>query len=306
MGSTERPPVGDGCRPPVDPEVIDALTPADLAEALRLSAAAQWNQNEADWRHMLAQGQGWAIHGRDDAGQRRLAASTLVLPYGTRFAWISMVLVLPEFRRRGHARQLLRHALAHLAARGLTAVLDATPAGRAVYAKEGFCDTWGFVRYRREARADALQRAADGTMTRPLRDGDWREITALDAPAFGADRQALLRTLAARLPGAARVLEDKNGRVCGFVFGREGREACQIGPLLAHDLAAAQCLLGDALAATPGPVLVDLLDRCAALAPWLQTQEFSVQRPFTRMVRGASVAPGDPSTIVLVAGPELG
>ena len=48
-------------------------------------------------------------------------------------------------------RLLLRHALAHLAAQGRGAVLDATPAGHAVYVQEGFADTWGFARYRREA-----------------------------------------------------------------------------------------------------------------------------------------------------------
>ena len=155
MASTERPQPNDIRRAgaaPAEPGAIQALTTADLAGALHLSAAAQWNQSEADWRHMLAQGQGWAIHGRNAAGTPRIAASTVVLPYGT-FAWISMVLVLPELRRRGYATQLLRHALAHLAAKGLTAVLDATSAGRAVYSKQGFGDTWGFARYRREARA---------------------------------------------------------------------------------------------------------------------------------------------------------
>ncbi len=82
-----------------------------------------------------------------------LAASTVVLPYGADFAWVSMVLVLPEFRRRGYASLLLRHALDALAAEGRAAVLDATPAGHAVYVQEGFADTWGFARWRREARA---------------------------------------------------------------------------------------------------------------------------------------------------------
>lgn len=288
------------------PAPIAALTTADLAGALRLSESAHWNQNEADWRGMLARGQGWAIHARDVAGAVQLAASTLVLPYGA-FAWISMVLVLPEFRRRGYATQLLRHALAHLATRGLTAVLDATPAGRAVYAKEGFRDTWGFARYRREARiATPGPAPKSGAVTRPIRDSDWPAIAALDAPAFGADRQALLRNLAARLPDAARVLDDKNGRLRGFVFGRDGREASQIGPLLADDKATAENLLGGALAALTGPVFIDLLDRHAALVPCLAEHGFSAQRPFTRMVHGAPSAPGDNAGVVLVAGPELG
>ena len=292
---------------PGKPAPIEPLTTADLAGALRLSEAAHWNQNEADWRNMLALGQGWAIHGRDSAGTQRLAASTVVLPYGTGFAWISMVLVLPEFRRRGYATQLLRHALARLAPLGLAAVLDATPAGRAVYSKEGFRDTWGFARYCREGGAcvPTAPSLASGPATRAIREGDWPAIAALDAPAFGADRLPLLRSLATRLPAAARVVE-QNGHLRGFVFGRDGREASQIGPLLADDMVTAQSLIGDTLSAIAGPVFVDLLDRCAALKPWLQEQGFIFQRPFTRMVQGASVAPGDNQAIVLVAGPELG
>ncbi len=287
-----------------EPAPIEPLTTSDLAGALRLSAAAHWNQNEADWRAMLALGQGWAIHARDDAGNQRLAASTVVLPYGA-FAWVSMVLVLPEFRRRGYATQLLRHALAQLAARGTAAVLDATPAGHAVYLQEGFRDTWGFARYRRDGHSGGTAEPPGRLATRPLRESDWPAIAALDAPAFGADRLPLLRTLAARLPAAARVIE-QGGRVRGFGFGRDGREVSQIGPLLADDMATATSLLGDVLSTLPGPVFVDLLDSQKALLPWLRQQGFSFQRPFTRMVHGAPSAPGNASAIVLAAGPELG
>ncbi len=305
MESTE--PAAASARPePGEPVPIVPLTTADLAGALRLSASANWNQNEADWRGMLALGLGWAIHARDAAGTTQLAASTVALPYGESFAWVSMVLVLPEFRRRGYASQLLRHALSHLKSRGMAAVLDATPAGHAVYRQEGFRDTWGFARYRREAREAAeFSETLEAPATRLLRDSDWPAIAALDAPAFGADRMPLLRSLAARLPVAARVVE-QDGRLRGFILGREGREACQIGPLLADDEKTAQSLIGDVLAALPGPVFADLLDRRNAMLPWLQQQGFEFQRPFTRMVHGAPDAPGDNAEIVLVAGPELG
>ena len=109
-----------------------ALGPAHLPGCLALSKSANWNQNEADWRLMLEVGRGWGISLADGT----LAASTLVLPYG-RFAWVSMVLVLPSERRRGYATQLLRTALADLARRDQTPILDATPAGRDVYVQEG-------------------------------------------------------------------------------------------------------------------------------------------------------------------------
>lgn len=253
---------------------------------------------------MLALGEAWGIDAVGADGRERLAASTLALPYGSSFAWISMVLVHPEFQRRGYATQLLHHALRSLASRGMPAVLDATPAGHAVYVQEGFADTWGFARYRRDRGLVADDRLV-GPATRALRESDWRAIEALDTPAFGANRLALLRELAQRWPKAARVVEE-GGRLRGFVFGREGREAHQVGPLLAVDLATATALVGAALREAPGPVYLDLLDSQKALLPWLQRQGFEFQRPFTRMVHGASRAPGNPEPIVLVAGPELG
>ena len=264
-----------------------ALGPEHLAGCLALSKAANWNQNEADWRLMLGMGRGWGISLADGT----LAASTLVLPYGKDFAWISMVLVLPAHRRKGYASRLLRVALADLQRRALTPVLDATPAGREVYRQEGFCDTWGFKRYVLAGEVNG-SRASD---IRPLRDRDWEWVLSLDAQAFGGPREALLRALAGRLPEAALVIEGK-----GFVLGREGREAHQVGPLIAADGASAMSLLAAALAATPRPLYLDFVDHASAPAG------FVLQRPFTRMVHGTVRAPGDEKLVYLVAGPELG
>ena len=257
-----------------------------LPGCLALSASAGWNQNEADWRLMLGMGHGWGI----TLPGGTLAASTLVLPYGRVFAWVSMVLVLPEQRRKGYASRLLRVALADLETRGLTAVLDATPAGREVYRQEGFHDTWGFKRY---VLSNQSKKAAN--QVRPIHDRDWPWILELDAQAFGASRETLLRSLAQRLPEAALVVEGS-----GFILGREGREARQVGPLIASSQEAAMRLLSAALAAMQPPVYLDLVDRVAA------PPGSTFQRPFTRMVHGAGRAPGNEKLVYCVAGPELG
>lgn len=236
---------------------------------------------------MLDIGRGWGVSLADGT----LIASTLVLPYGG-FAWISMVLVHPDHRRQGHASRLLRTAIADLRSRGLTPVLDATPAGREVYRQEGFRDTWTLKRFFRPAGA-----------TRPgLADGQrWSAPDfGLDREAFGADRTRLLRALQERLPQAAL------GQPSGFVLGRDGREACQIGPLVARDEQTAMALLQAALAAVPAPLYADVVDHAPKLQQWLQVHGFVLQRPFTRMVRGGDRAPGNEKLVYLVAGPELG
>jgi ribosomal protein S18 acetylase RimI-like enzyme len=300
---------------------IETLGERDLQCALALSRAASWNQNEADWRTMFTLGRGWCIRSSGDASPVGLAASTVVLPYGASFAWVSMVLVAPEFRGHGFAARLLRHALAELSRAGRGAVLDATPAGRPVYAREGFVDSWSFRRYRRDSSqpAPALSEAsaaAPGLASRHaspppacrirrLRESDWPAIAALDLPAFGADRSPLLRRLAARLPQVAHVAE-RSGSLAGFVLGRDGREAGQLGPLVAEDADVARALLDAALARTKGPIYLDAADAQKALLTAIAERGFAPQRPFTRMLYGMECAPGDASKVFLVAGPELG
>ena len=297
---------------------IRALSESDLPGCLALSRAANWNQNEADWRLMLALGRGWGIAiepgGGAAAGQgETLAASVVVIPYpaaagvpaaGTAAcAWVSMVLVLPQFRRRGFAGRLLREALAYLRDQGLVPVLDATPDGYPVYIQEGFEPAWGFRRYRRAA-VSLDPEAAAAPRSRCIEANDWPALLAFDAPAFGADRSEVLRALAGRLPPAARLVE-ADGRITGYILGRDGVDACQLGPLVARDAATAQLLIDDVLDRLAGPVQVDLADRHLALLEGLVARGFLLQRPFTRMAQGAAT-PGDPASVVLVAGPELG
>jgi len=291
---------------PLDPTRLDAL--------LALSGAAGWNQDADDWTHMLSAGRGWGLSHADGT----LVASTVVLPYGPAyglgggFAWVSMVLVLPPCRGRGHASRLLREALGWLSARQLVPVLDATPAGHPVYRREGFVDAWGLARHAREGGAPAPRAALpEGLRIEPLHDAHWPGLRALDAPAFGGDRTALLRALGARAPRLAHVAL-RDGAVAGYVLGRPGRGATQLGPLVAADAATGVALLDAALAAVPGRVLADAPDRQDAMHEALRARGFSVQRPFTRMLHPGDAptapgrAPGDPSTLRLIAGPELG
>ncbi len=320
---------------------IHTLGEADLPGLLALTRAAHWNQDEADWRTMLATGYGWGI--ADERGA--LLASTVVLPYDTvpesrPFAWISMVLVRPDARRRGFASRLLREALADLARAQRLPILDATPAGREVYRQEGFVDRWAFERLARAAgasadgpastdasrstvdapsadvaSADDVARTADVPRSadracRPLCDADWPAIAALDARAFGGDRTALLRSLAQRLPAVACVAHE-GGALRGFVLGRPGHDASQIGPLVAVDEPTALALLARALRAVgEAPVYVDVPMHQPRVRAALAKAGFVHQRPFTRMLHlppgDATPAPGDAALVMLVAGPELG
>jgi GNAT superfamily N-acetyltransferase len=274
------------------------LRAADLEAAQGLVAEAGWNQVAADWRLFLELGQGFAA--RDAAAG--LVGTAATLPYPSGFGWISMVLVPKAFRRRGIATRLLERCIEALKAASMVPVLDATPAGREVYRPLGFRDGWPITRWRGRGGS----RAADGApKVRALHDADWREVLALDAQAFGCDRSALLGSLRARSSAFACVIEDK-GRVGGFLLGRDGRVATQLGPIVAANEAGGCALAAWAVERAPGPLIVDALDRHAGLARWLETHGFEKERPYTRMALERDALFGDPSRLAAIAGPELG
>jgi len=278
------------------------LCPDDLGDAQALVAEVGWNQTERDWRMFLELGRVQAI--RTDAG--RVIATAATLPYGG-FGWISMVLVTATWRRRGLASQLLRGAIDELCGAGLVPVLDATPAGREVYRTLGFADTWGFARLVRPAISAIHNPASvvDDVEVRPITDAMWPEICAYDTTAFGSERSRLLTCLRGRMP-AAELVALRGGRLAGFLLGREGCIATQLGPLVAEDAATARALLAQGLAAITGPVFVDLVDSKTAIRAFVEAQGFAFTRPLTRMVHGRASAFDDGTRTFAVVGPEFG
>jgi GNAT superfamily N-acetyltransferase len=273
-----------------------------LPGCLALSAEAGWNQVESDWRLMLRVGRGLGITARDG----RLVATTIMLPFEQRFAWISMVLVTADHQRRGLATRLMQRAIDELVAGGYVPLLDATPAGREVYRRIGFGDCWEMARL---ASATAVKAACpfakDGLEVRPLAPGDWTDVLRDDRAIFGADRAELLRDLARRVPHAALVAL-REGRICGASFARDGRLATQIGPVIAADDATACVLVAAALERIAAPVFIDVPDRHARIGAWLREAGFALQRPLTRMAYRRDRAFDDPDRLYAIAGPELG
>ena len=282
--------------------VKSSLAPSELDDCAALISEARWNQVAADWRVFLEHGRIHAAH----AANGRIVATTATLPYGGRFAWISMVLVAGPYRRRGLATLLMQRAMNELSAARLVPVLDATPDGRAVYLTLGFTDCWGFARLRREAReAGEAVRPPDGISIRPIRDSDWPALCAFDAASFGAERGAVLAGLRGRLPPAELIAHSGHG-VHGFCLGRDGRVAAHIGPLVAENDTIASALLGHAVAGIEAPIFIDLADAKSEVRSFLEERGFAPARPFTRMLHGSAERFDDHVRTFAVAGPEFG
>ena len=284
---------------PFEGLTLAPLTVRDAARGAALSEEIGWNQNRADWRYMLANGFGY---GRTDA-DGKLVGSAMALGYGA-FAWVCMVLVSPDRRRRGIATDLTNRVLADLEGAATVAGLDATPDGREVYRHLGFEDIYRIERHWAESVAPAAAPRIAASVA-PAGAADIAAIAHYDAAGFGADRRALLASLIERQPGRAFVARAGDG-VTGYALAREGRQATQIGPLVADDSDTAIALAAHALAGLDGRAVLDCPSRHGAMIEWLKASGFAYQRPYIRMLRGRSEPLDDADLVFALAGPELG
>ena len=271
-----------------DPIAIVELAPDDARAGLELSTEAHWNQNEADWRFFLASGTVFGV--RDIAGH--VVATAALLPYTPENAWISMVLVTESRRRRGLATRLVDACLDAASKLGLTAWLDATPEGAAVYGPLGFTPTIQLRRLR-------LRNASTSTAATPLPTGQPTEFITCDISAMGFDRRDLLRELAGR-PHSRLV---SNGDAMALV--RDGRTARHIGPMFAEAPAHALAMVRDIAASETGPLLIDAVANHGAFLKGLTETGWTIERSYQRMRFGP--ATGQPDELPFaVAGPEYG
>jgi len=270
-----------------EPVDIVELGAGDAQAGLVLSAETGWNQNEADWRFFLSRGVVFGV--RDGA---RLIATAALLPYSAGNAWISMVLVTADFRRRGIATKLVDACLDVAKRRGLTTWLDATPDGATVYGPLGFIPTLQLRRLR-------LTKPRSAPATRSLSDGNLDALAARDASAMGFDRSTLLSEFSAR-PGSRIVSDDR-----AMALVRDGRTARHIGPLLADRADQALALVDAIGRSETGPWLIDAVHSHEAFLTGLVASGWNIERPFQRMRFGPPAVP--PSQLPFaVAGPEFG
>jgi GNAT superfamily N-acetyltransferase len=269
---------------------IVQLGPDDASAALALSAEAQWNQNEADWRFFLSQGSVFGV--RDHDGH--LVATAALLPYASGNAWISMVLVTASWRRRGLATKLVDACLDAAAKQGFTTWLDATPAGAGVYGPLGFTPT---LQLRRLRLDNAMSTKAEAPPS--LSPGGIENFAVRDRLAMGFDRNTLLREISGR--AGSRLLS--NGEALALV--RDGRKARHIGPLFADGPVRALALVNEIVRSKNGPLLIDAVASQEEFIKGLTGSGWTSERPFQRMRFGTTTAP-DVEPPFAVAGPEYG
>lgn len=274
------------------------MTHADVPFGMKLKNIAKWNQLPADWKRFIdlePEGCFVAVENGEDVG------TITTTTYGSKLAWIGMVLVPPEKRRRGIGRALMLKALEYLQAKNMDVIgLDATPMGNKLYLTLEFWED--FRLERRQGKGRAVQAA--GVV--PVSQADLEAVAKFDASRFGVPRPNVLAHLHKDYPDLAWMAR-RNGEIRGYAMMRPGLNAHQIGPWLAADAQAAEELFKAALnAAADKPIFLDVVVSNTHAMNIVQQYGFELQRPFVRMFLGENKYPANESEMYAICGVEKG
>ncbi|MBV9887163.1 MAG: GNAT family N-acetyltransferase [Acidobacteria bacterium] len=279
---------------------LRVMTQQDIRGGVRLNTLVGWNQTEADWERFLNASPNGSFVMEDGA---KIVGTAATFRFENKFAWISMVLVDPDYRNQGIGTSLLRRAIEYLDDTGMpTLKLDATPAGKPLYEKLGFVTEYEIDRWilKRTATNESSQKAAGTTAE------DLSEVFEFDREAFGADRGALLRSLNEHAPDLTLVARGRN-KLTGYVFGRRGLFADHLGPWMARGVESARPQLAEFLQrSSRDTIIVDAFRSNPIAGDLLRENGFIPARLLTRMYRGPNTFPGQPDSLCAIMGPEFG
>lgn len=277
---------------------IRLLLESDLPAALRLKELAQWNQTENDWKRLLQLEPNGCFCATSNGVVVGTATTTT---YGRDLAWVGMVLVDPEHRRRGIGTKLMKTAMTYLDSAGVTTVkLDATPAGQSVYQglgfnKESLVERWEGTGFSSIGSRSSLDEATQSD-----------DVLILDRKAFAADRTTLIRMLMNE-SSVRPCFANAGNQTTGFALARRGTVASYVGPVVASDTKVARTLLDEMLGQLlHHRVYLDLNADFAQGREILGERGFFKQRDLIRMSYGKKSDAGTSRLVFAIAGPELG
>lgn len=263
------------------------MTLGDIDCAMSLKDQVGWNQTPDDIRRLIEyEPEGCFIAEMDGVPVGTVSTTS----YGTRLAWIGMMLVLPEYRRRGIARRLMETSIDYLRGRGVSCIkLDATPLGQPLYEQLGFHAEWDFQRWEREGD-EVASFSSEGALT--------EELLELDEEAFGAVRSKWLTSVGA----GCRVFTTSSS----FGMLRPGSVATYLGPIVAKSEAAVAPMVVEMLGTVAGRVFWDIPTGNAVSEALAARHGFQPVRQLLRMWSGEANVAGRPDLQFALLDPTTG
>ncbi|MBE5104340.1 GNAT family N-acetyltransferase [Bacillus thuringiensis] len=216
--------------------------------------------------------------------ENKLIAAGGAFPFKDSFSSIGMLIVHPNFQRRGIGRMLLNHCLKHAHPKQPIALI-ATKAGEPLYTSCGFQTVTTIHRFEKQTFK------TNTAHTQQVKEKDLISITSLDQIVTGANRSLLYSLL---LPGAVHSFKiEKNNCIEAFAFCRQKGNILCINPLIAKQEEDAIQLLKKICECWNGTVRIDVPHSQFTFRKFLQTDNFQETLLSPLMIKNGSQLPGN-------------
>jgi GNAT superfamily N-acetyltransferase len=224
------------------------MTRAELEHVLDWAAEEGWNPGLGDAEAFHAvDPDGFFVAEADGAP----VAAISVVNHGDAFAFLGLYLCHPDYRGRGIAHALWKHAMAYAGERTLG--LDGVPDQQANYARSGFVHAGATTRF--TGRVAPAPQAS----VRAATEADIDALVALEAEASGWHKPAYLSEwFRARPTRRTFVISDGTGSAVAAATARRCRTGAKIGPLMAPDRDTALALIRHAADAVHQEISIDV------------------------------------------------
>ena len=273
----------------------------DLNQAISLSNSEGWNQTEKDWKLLLENPLNTCLVAEHN---NTVIGTATALNHSNKVAWIGMVLVDKRFRGQGVGKMLLRTIIDAL--KNIDSIkLDSTPAGLPLYKKLGFINEYMIYRMINPSLQSFSKQPFSYEPVNIDR-VSLSDVKKLDERIFGTARTYLLQALFSNYPAKA-YLVNRNKKLDGYMFGRNGARFNYIGPVAALSEDSARILISKAFeSVNHQPVALDILQDKEDLIKWLESLGFVKHRYFIRMYLKSNFYYGLIEYQYLISGPEFG
>ncbi|SFJ26260.1 GNAT family N-acetyltransferase [Thermoflavimicrobium dichotomicum] len=274
--------------------VIEQLTSHDIQDIVNLSTLLGWDYS-AEEIHLILE-TGFLFGHRNHRG--KVISTAAIFPYKKNFASLGVVMVDPDFRRRGLATQLVQKCMETVS--GIPIMLIATEEGKPLYEKLGFKTAGTLYKLIAQKYKGTQTVHVDDYTIHSLTDAHMKAILKLDQQAFGADRGTFLKKRIKQATLRA-VLLNQSKEVAGYALGVQTPELLIIGPVIAPNSLAASLLVQHIASRHPGPMRIDIPSEHPSLSDFLISNGFEIVRQPPVMTYHFDHFPNRPHLFALAA-----
>lgn len=235
------------------------MTAADLPAAHKLSLSVLWPHRLEDWKFVHELGEG--IVAEDGSG---IIGTMMCWVHGDDYASIGMIIVAPEYQRKGIGRELMSRILKETGDRAL--LLHATPGGVQFCQSFGFVQTGWIHQHQGTVFRTPFVPLGAGERIRPISSRDEPALADMSRRAVGMPRTTVLKNL---MNVADIVAIDRYGELIGFAALRKFGHGYVIGPVVAPDVERAKALIAHWAGTRAGTFVRVDVPGSSGLSPWL-------------------------------------